>query len=199
MYTHYCVHWITEKSQADWLNSDIDHSLVIGLRACRIGIDREEKGMSTPRIIATLLICAAGLSGCATEGMSIPIGEASNFPPTVPEQISMLLAPPSKPHRVIALVDGVASTDDYLSVARTQAAALDAMKKEAARLGANAIVLTGKGSTPYAQVTTTTGTANASAVAVGDGVLGSGFFNSTSTTMGFQKIQVSGTAIRYTE
>lgn len=153
------------------------------------------------RFIVSMVLAlgTAGISGCATEGMSIPIGEASNYAPTLPEQISMLIAPPSRPHRIIALVDGVASTDDYLSVARTQAAALEAMKKEAARLGANAIVLTGKGSTPYAQVTTTTGTADASAVAVGDGAFGSGFFSATSTTMGFQKIQVSGTAIRYTE
>jgi hypothetical protein len=150
--------------------------------------------------ISTLFtLVAVGISGCATEGMSIPIGEASNYAPTLPEQISILIAPPSRPHKIIALVDGVASTDDYLSVARTQAAALDAMKKEAARLGANAIVLTGKGSTPYAQVTTTTGTASASAVTVGDGAFGSGFFNATSTTMGFQKIQISGTAIRYAE
>lgn len=155
--------------------------------------------MRTLSVIATLVIGAASLSGCATEGMSIPIGEAGNYAPTTPEQVSMLVAPPSRAHRIIALVDGVASTDDYLSVSRTQAAAVEAMKKEAARLGANAIVLTGKGSTPYAQVTTTTGTANANAVAVGDGAVGSGFYSATSTTMGFQKIQVSGTAIRYTE
>lgn len=150
-------------------------------------------------VIATLVISAASLSGCATEGMSIPIGEAGNYAPTTPDRISMLVAPPSTPHKIIALVDGVASTDDYLSVSRTQAAAVDAMKTEAARLGANAIVLTAKGSTPYAQVTTTTGAGNASVVAAGDRAFGSGYFNSTSTTMGFQKIQVSGTAIRYTD
>jgi hypothetical protein len=80
---------------------------------------------------------------------------------------------------------------------RTQAAAIDAMKKEAARLGANAIVITAKGSSPYAQVTTTSGTGSATVVGGGNTAVGSGFFNSTSTTMGWEKIAISGSAIRY--
>jgi len=155
--------------------------------------------MMKPAVVIGTLFALSMLQGCATEGMSIPIGDAKTYPPTAPEQITLLVAPPTKSHEIIALVDGVASTDDYLSVARTQAAAIDAMKKEAARLGANAIVITGRGSQPYAQVTTTSGNSSATAVAAGNTAVGSGFFTSTSTTLGFEKIQISGSAIRYTD
>ena len=145
------------------------------------------------------MLCVSLVTGCATEGMSIPIGDAQTYAPTVPEYVSILVEAPTKPHKVIALVDGQAATDDYLSTSRTQAAAVDAMRKEAARLGSHAIVLTARGSKPYAQITTASGTGNASAVAVGNTAVGSGYYNSTATTMGYEMITVSGTAIRYEE
>ena len=64
---------------------------------------------------------------------------------------------------------------------------------EASRIGANAIVLTGKNSAPYGQVgfASTTG----SAIATGN------YINSYATTvssgLGWEKITFSGTAIRY--
>lgn len=85
---------------------------------------------------AIIALAVVLCGGCATEGMSILIGESHNYAPTNPESIAILLTAPDQPHEVIALVEGVAATDDYWgSETRTQQAAIDAMRKEAARLG----------------------------------------------------------------
>lgn len=133
------------------------------------------------------------LSGCATEGTSIPIGTGKHLAPTRVDEIALLVSAPAQAHEIIALVEGVASTDDYLSEKRTQDAALTAMRKEAARIGADAIVLTGKGSEPYAQISTGSGIATAS----GSAAFGTAYFSSAGTTMGWQKIRISGTAISF--
>ena len=127
------------------------------------------------------------LAGCSTAGSSIPLGSGVHFSPTDPAKIEFLIEEPTRSHVKIALVEGTAATDDYFTAARTQAAALDAMKKEAARLGAQAIILTAKGSTPYGQIiiANTTGTAQ--------------FATTTGVGLGWEKITVSGTAIRYNE
>jgi hypothetical protein len=148
------------------------------------------------RVLAVFLLCSA-VAGCATEGMSIPIGPQRSLPSTSMDDITILMEPPAQAHEIIALVEGVASTDDYLSERRTQEAALKAMKKEAARIGANAIVLTAKGREPYAQVTVGSGTATANANIIGGAVFGSGYYTSTATTFGWQKIRVGGTAVRF--
>lgn len=140
-----------------------------------------------------MIAIASLLSGCATEGMSIPLGVAKNLPPTDPAKIVLLLSPPPQAHEIIALVEGVAATDDYLGERRTQDAAVAAMKKEAARLGADAIVLTGQGREPYTTVVIGSGTAVAPAGS------SSAIFNTTATGMGFQKIRVSGSAVHFTE
>jgi hypothetical protein len=144
---------------------------------------------------ALISVVAVLLAACSTSGTSIKIGEGGTHPPTDPTSIALLLGPPQKPHEVIALVEGVAATDDYLTRARTEAAAIEAMKKEAARIGANAIVLTGKSSAPYGQVgyATTTG----SAVATGNYI--SGYATTVSSGLGWEKITFSGTAIRYAD
>lgn len=141
------------------------------------------------------LILAGLLAGCSTSGTSVPIGQAGRFSATPVEGIVLLAAPPERKHEIIALVEGVAATDDYLTKARTEAAALDAMKKEAARLGAHAIVLTGKGSAPYGQI----GFVNTTGSATTIGNVTSGYAYSTVTSVGWEKITFSGTAIRYTD
>lgn len=140
-------------------------------------------------------ILTAILVACSTSGTSIKIGDGGPYPPTDPISITLLLGPPERPHEVIAMVEGVAATDDYFTKAKTEAAAIEAMKKEAARIGANAIVLTGKDSKPYGQTgyTTTTGFANAAGNSV------SGFATTMTYGGGWEKITFSGTAIRYKE
>lgn len=139
------------------------------------------------RLVILALLTMGAIAGCATEGTSIPIGE-QRFAPTDPVSLVLLTSEPSRAHTVVAMVEGVAATDDYFgSEAKTQAAAVQAMRKEAARLGAHAVVLSGKSSEASAAITT------------GNGIVSGGYFTATATTMGFQKIRVAGKAIRYAE
>jgi hypothetical protein len=148
--------------------------------------------------LATSIVATTVLAGCSTAGTAIPIGDQSQtFAPTDHTKIALLIEPPAKTHEIIALVEGVAATDDYLTEARTQEAALNAMKKAAAQLGANAIVLTGKGKEPYGQMTIVNTSANASATAIGDSVALAGYATSVGQTVGWEKFRFAGTAIRY--
>lgn len=140
-------------------------------------------------LLATLFV----LAGCSTAGTSVRIGEGGPYPPTAPDSITLLLDPPERAHDIIALVEGTAATDDYLTKAKTEAAAVAAMKEEAAKIGANAIVLTGKSSAPYGNMTVSSTTG--SAVATGNTV--SGYATTVSTGLGWEKITFSGTAVRY--
>lgn len=145
-------------------------------------------------LVATLI----GVTACSTSGTSVLIGEGGALPPTDPSSISLLLAPPQKKHTVIALVEGVAATDDYFTKAKTEAAAITAMKEEAARIGANAIVLTGKGTQPYGQVMVGNSTGSAYGSATATGFNANAYATTVSSSMGWEKITFSGTAIRYT-
>lgn len=134
------------------------------------------------------------LAACSTSGTSIQLGSGA-YQPTSPDAVVLLAAPPESKHEVIALVEGVAATDDYFTRGRTQAAAVAALKKEAARIGAHAVVLTGKSTTPYGQVSVGSGTGSAYVT----GNMVNGYFTTTSTTMGWEKITISGHAIRYAD
>jgi hypothetical protein len=142
-----------------------------------------------------LLVFGLFLIGCSTSGTSVLIGEGGPYSATDPASIVLLLEPPPKSHKIIALVEGVAATDDYFTKQKTEQAAIEAMKKEAARIGANAIVLTGKNSAPYGQVTT--GYTSATGTVINNSV--STYGVATATTMGWEKITFSGTAIRFTD
>lgn len=143
---------------------------------------------------AGIAVLAAALAACSTSGTAVRIGEKS-YSATQPDAIVMLVAPPERKHEVIALVEGTAATDDYFTKERTEAAAMKAMREKAASLGANAIVLTAKGSKPYGQVYV--GNTVGSARVTGNMV--SGYATSTGTSMGWEKITFAGTAVRYTD
>lgn len=150
--------------------------------------------------------------GCANDGTALQIGEQI-YPPTDPLQVAILIEPPKRKHVVVGLVDSQASTDDYLSKSRTQTAAIRILKEQAAKIGANAVVLTAKGSRPYGQMTMITSNTNATANTfgtaqanvVGNTIYGhgnsvtnlSGFTNTTAMTFGWELMQFAGTAIRY--
>jgi len=140
-------------------------------------------------------VLTALIAGCSTSGTSVLIGEGGARNATDPERIVLLLGPPQRQHEIVALVEGVAATDDYFTKPRTEAAALKAMKEEAARIGANAIVLTGKGVAPYGQSTISSTTANAHPAGAGF----SAYSTTSSFALGFEKITFTGTAIRYTD
>lgn len=146
-----------------------------------------------------LLAAVISLVGCSTSGTSILIGEGGAYPSTDPNSITLLVQPPQRGHTIIALVEGVAATDDYFTKARTEAAAIEAMKKEAARIGANAIVLTGKGTKPYGQVTVGNTAGSAYSYGTPTGFNTSAYATSVSSSVGWEKITFNGTAIRYTD
>ncbi|CAD1794151.1 hypothetical protein QSH46_015475 [Xanthomonas arboricola pv. juglandis] len=148
--------------------------------------------MKFDRIAIALVVLVLVLAGCSTSGTSVLIGE-NTYQPVKPDHVVLLVSPPAKAHEVIALVEGVAATDDYFTKERTEAAAIKAMREKAASLGADAIVLTSKGSAPYGQISTGTayGTATQSAGTI------SGMSTVSSTSIGWEKITFSGTAVRY--
>ena len=148
---------------------------------------------------AFLLVSAIGLSACSTSGTSILVGEGGAQPPTDPNSITLLIEPPQRKHTIIALVEGVAATDDYFTKAKTEAAAIAAMKAEAARIGANAIVLTGKGTKPYGQIIVGNTVGSASGYGTATGFSANAYATTVSSSLGFEKITFSGTAIRYTD
>lgn len=139
------------------------------------------------------------IAGCSTSGTSILIGEGGARPSTDPSSISLLLDPPQRKHTVIALVEGVAATDDYFTKAKTEAAAITAMKEEAARIGANAIVLTGKGAQPYGQVTVGNTASSVYGSTIANGFNANAYATTVSSSIGWEKITFSGTAIRYAD
>ncbi|VVP08648.1 hypothetical protein [Pseudomonas fluorescens] len=149
--------------------------------------------------VLIFLMLANLITGCSTSGTSVLIGQGVALPPTDPGSISLLLEPPQKKHTVIALVEGVAATDDYFTKAKTEAAAITAMKEEAARIGANAIVLTGKGTQPYGQLTVGNSTGSAFGSATATSFSANAYATTVSSSMGWEKITFSGTAIRYTD
>lgn len=159
-------------------------------------------------------IFAIVLAGCANDGTALQIGEQA-YPPTDPLQIAILIEPPRRKHVIAGLVDSQASTDDYLSKSRAQAAAVRILKQQAAKLGGHAIVLTAKGSRPYAQMTIGSSSTNviansygsAQAQVIGNNIYGqgnsvtnlSGYTNSSAITFGWDLMQLAGTAIRYVD
>lgn len=147
----------------------------------------------------TVLALVVSLTACSTSGTSIMVGEGGAFPATDPNSIILLIEPPQKKHKIIALVEGVAATDDYFTKAKTEAAAMAVMKEEAARIGANAIVLTGKGTKPYGQVTVGNTVGSAYGYGTAAGFNANAYATTVSSSIGWERITFSGTAIRYTD
>jgi len=142
------------------------------------------------RAVLALLPVLVVAAACSTAGTSILLNAVTAYPPTNADAVVLLSeAPSTRPHKVIALVEGVAATDDYLSEARTQRAAIDALKKEAARIGADAVILNGRSVAPYGYV----GLGNAFVTRGPNAAVGS----AVETSLGWQKIRFTGTAIKY--
>lgn len=168
--------------------------------------------LSSMKMLRFLLgISAMLLVSCANDGTALRIGEQI-YPPTDPLQIAILTESPKRKHAVVGMVESQASTDDYLSKSLTQNAAIRILKQQAANLGANAIVLTAKGSRPYGPTmifSNTNATANtygtAQASMFGNTIYGSGrsvtnlhgFTTTTAMASGWELMQFSGTAIHY--
>ncbi len=148
---------------------------------------------------ALLLLAGVGLAACSTSGTSILVGEGGAQPPTDPDAIARLIEPSQRKHTIIALVEGVAATDGYFTKARTETAAIAAMSEEAARIGANAIVLTGKGTKRYGQVTFGNTVGSSYGQRTSAGFNASAYATTVTSSMGWERITFSSIDIRYTD
>lgn len=92
---------------------------------------------------ATLLIVILSfgifLDGCATGGTVMLSGSPPAEPRQV-EEIEIYLEKPNRQYKVIAMIIASAETDDFLSVAHAEKAALEKLKEQAAQAGADGII-----------------------------------------------------------
>lgn len=84
-----------------------------------------------------LLMLAAALAGCASPRPSLVRLDPEMRSPTAADHVEVLAASPDRPHRVIARWSGSARGTDARQEQRLQ----DQAVQEAARLGADAVVL----------------------------------------------------------
>ena len=104
-------------------------------------------------LLAMMMVGMALLTGCATS--HVLVGERR--PPISPDKVRVFLSPPNVPFEEVALVDASSRGAWAVSDQGKTSAAIERLKKEAASLGANGILLRGTGS--QSNVTVGTGAA----------------------------------------
>ena len=99
--------------------------------------------MSAPRGYRRLAIVAAlaALSGCATS--YVLVGQTR--PPISPDQVQIYLHPPANKYSEIALLDTSSRGSFAITAQGKTNVVMDRLKAEAAKLGANGILLEGVG------------------------------------------------------
>ena len=142
---------------------------------------------------ALMLFALILAGGCSTSGTSIMLGQSTKYPRTNPQSVELLLAAPAKSHEAIALVEGIAETFDYPTEDAARVAAVLAMKKQAARTGAHAVILVPKTFTAHRQVSE----GNTAGAALSDNVASG--FTTRYCHVFYETMRISGTAIRYQE
>jgi hypothetical protein len=120
--------------------------------------------------IAAALAFAA-LSGCATS--HVMVGQAR--PPILPDQVQIYLHPPANKYVEIALLDTSSRGAFAITAQGKTNVVIDRLKAEAAKLGANGILLEGVGDQAGGSV----GTGFGSATATGHSAFGVGFGSSS--------------------
>ena len=87
------------------------------------------------------LMALAALSGCATS--YVMVGQAR--PPTSPDQVQIYLHPPANKYVEIALLDTSSKGSFAITAQGKTNVVIERLKAEAAKLGANGILLEGVG------------------------------------------------------
>jgi hypothetical protein len=126
-------------------------------------------------LLSTLLAFVA-IAGCATS--HVMIGRAR--PAISPDQVQIYLHPPSTNYEEIALLDTSSKGSFSITAQGKTNAVIDRLKAEAAKLGANGILLSGVGD----QAAGSVGSGFGSATASGHSAFGVGFGSSATV---FQK------------
>jgi hypothetical protein len=116
------------------------------------------------------LVAALAISGCATS--HVMVGQAR--PPITPDQVRIYLRPPASKYEEIALLDTSSKGAFAFSAQGKTDAVMERLKGEAAKLGANGILLEGVGDQAGGSV----GTGFANATASGHSATAFGIGNS---------------------
>ena len=131
--------------------------------------------ISSISLLSTLLAFVA-IAGCATSHVMIGRARA----PISPDQVQIYLHPPSTNYEEIALLDTSSKGSFSITAQGKTNAVIDRLKAEAAKLGANGILLSGVGD----QAAGSVGSGFGSATASGHSAFGVGFGSSATV---FQK------------
>jgi hypothetical protein len=118
-------------------------------------------------IFATIMTAGLVLSGCVTS--HVIVGKVR--PPIAPEDVQLYLHPPGSKYEEVALLESSSKHSFSFTAQGKTNAVIDRMKADAAKLGANGILLDGVGD----QATGSVGTGFASATGTGHTVLATGF------------------------
>ncbi len=119
------------------------------------------------KTVAIITLAGAGLVGCQTS--HVLIGQAR--PPISPDQVVVYLHPPADKYEEIALLDTSSKNSFSITAQGKTNVVLDRLKKEAASLGANGILLNGVGD----QASGSVGSGFGSATSNGRTAFGTGF------------------------
>jgi hypothetical protein len=125
------------------------------------------------RVLAIVMTVGFGLTGCVTS--HVIVGRVR--PPIAPEQVQLYLHPPGGGYEEVALLESSSKHSFSFTAQGKTNAVIDRMKADAAKLGANGILLDGVGD----QAAGSVGSGFGSATGVGHTVVASGF--STSGTI----------------
>jgi len=108
-----------------------------------------------------LVSVIAALSAAACVASHVLVGNAR--PPILPEQVQLYLEPPAREYQEIAIVDASSRYSFALSGDGNAEVVIRRLKAEAAKLGANGILLQEIADAPLASVDTAVGTEFSSA------------------------------------
>jgi hypothetical protein len=115
----------------------------------------------------TLILVALALTACTTS--HVMIGQAR--PPVSPEEVQIYTRPPAGPYEEIARLQTSSGGSFSFTAQRKTDAVINRLKTEAAKLGANGVLLEGIGDQPSGSIGTGGGTESySSRSSVGGGV-----------------------------
>ena len=125
--------------------------------------------MRIPQIRCLVLIQAAALVACAPS-THVLVGQAR--PPITPDQVKIYSHPPTTPFEEIAVLDASSKSAFGTGGQKTMDKVIERLKIEAAKLGANGVIVEGFSETESGSIGTGVGSdsyGNHSAVGVGVG------------------------------
>ena len=122
---------------------------------------------SSKCVLGVMMSIGLVLSGCVTS--HVIVGKVR--PPIAPDAVQLYLHPPGSNYEEIALLESSSKHSFSFTAQGKTNAVIDRMKADAAKLGANGILLDGVGD----QATGSVGTGFGTATGVGHTVVGGGF------------------------